>query len=152
MKNWSLYECAKKINLFSIINMCLWAFMALGIGLIFVQEIVGAILSSLASLTFLTLNIISSILILIKDWKKEELNQSKILWGILTIVILGPIASFVFSRKALAGLTPDMQGQSAQLVENINKIEKIKALYNEGLLTQEEAAQKIKDQMKEMEG
>ena len=43
---------------------------------------------------------ILGILILATDWKNEEINNKKILWGILTLLLLGPIASLVFSVQS----------------------------------------------------
>ncbi len=46
------------------------------------------------------LNFILGIIILATDWKNEEINSKKILWGILTLLLLGPIASLVFSVQS----------------------------------------------------
>ncbi len=43
---------------------------------------------------------ILGILILATDWKNDVVNNSKILWGIFSIVLLGPIASLVFSVQS----------------------------------------------------
>ncbi len=46
------------------------------------------------------LDIINAIAILTTDWENEELNSDRTIWGILTLVVLGPIASLIFASKA----------------------------------------------------
>ena len=47
------------------------------------------------------MSIVYGIIILSNDWKDKELDESKILWGILTLCLLGTIASLVFSIEAV---------------------------------------------------
>lgn len=46
------------------------------------------------------INIMNAVKILTTDFKNEEVNNSKIIWGIFTIVILGWIASLIFAINA----------------------------------------------------
>lgn len=48
----------------------------------------------------IVLDIICGIKILATDWKNNDLNNDKTVWGILTFVILGGIASLIFANKA----------------------------------------------------
>lgn len=48
----------------------------------------------------LILCLIDGIIILSTDWNNKELDESKLLWGLLTLLILGPISSLIFSIKA----------------------------------------------------
>ena len=57
------------------------------------------------AITIIILNIICGIKVLATDWKDNDLNNDKTLWGVLTFVILGGIASLVFSLKATKKLT-----------------------------------------------
>ncbi len=47
----------------------------------------------------IVLDIICGIKILSTDWKDNDLNNDKTVWGILTFVILGGIASLIFANK-----------------------------------------------------
>lgn len=71
----------KGIKILSIWSLVLW------VTLIF--SFVGLILSIIAGIQILT-----------TDWQDEKLRDSKTLWGILTLVILGPIASLIFSIQS----------------------------------------------------
>ncbi len=64
------------------------------IALVLIFTIIGAIV------TFI-LDIINAIQILSTNWSNKEVEESKIVWGIFTIIILGPISSLVFSCSAL---------------------------------------------------
>lgn len=64
-------------------------------------------ISSIVSLIFmftlflilvtLIIDIVNAIRILSTNWQNKETNDSKIIWGIFTVIILGPIASLIFS-------------------------------------------------------
>ena len=47
------------------------------------------------------LNIANGILILSTKWSNNEVENQKVLWGVLTFVLLGWIASLVFSIQAI---------------------------------------------------
>lgn len=40
------------------------------------------------------------IIILSTDWSNKELDELKLLWGLLTLLILGPISGLIVSIKA----------------------------------------------------
>lgn len=80
-----LYARAKSIKTKSI-----W-------GIILFFTIIGSIV------TFI-FNIIVGIQILSTDWKNEELNSSKTMWGIFCFILLGPIAGIFFGCKAVNAL------------------------------------------------
>lgn len=63
------------------------------IGLILFFTLFGIIV------TFI-LDIISAIKILSTNWKYKEIEDQKMIWGILSIVLLGPIAAIVFGSIA----------------------------------------------------
>ncbi len=49
----------------------------------------------------LVLNLIDCIKILSTKWENKEVEDSKLLWGILSLVLLGPIGSLVFACISL---------------------------------------------------
>ncbi len=54
-------------------------------------------------------DIIYGIIILSTDWKNEELNNRRTVFGVFTIILLGPISSLIFSIKATRILSEKMQ-------------------------------------------
>lgn len=81
----NLYQEAKSVRTKSIVAFFIFF------------TIIGAIV------TFI-LNIMVGIKILTTDWKNEELNSSKTIWGILCFIFLGPIAGWIFGQKAVNAL------------------------------------------------
>ena len=63
------------------------------VGIVLIFTLIGIIASLIISL-------IDGIIILSTDWNNKELNDSKLLWGLLTLLLLGPIGSLVFGIKA----------------------------------------------------
>ena len=51
----------------------------------------------LSLVVYSLINIINLLIILTYNWKEDEMHDSKILWSVLMIIILGPIASLCFS-------------------------------------------------------
>ena len=47
------------------------------------------------------ISIILGVKIISIDWKNQEINNDKILWGLLTLLLLGPISSLIFANIAL---------------------------------------------------
>lgn len=47
------------------------------------------------------LNFIGNIKILVIDWKDEELNKRKILWGVLSLLLLRFIGLFIFTKRIM---------------------------------------------------
>ncbi len=68
-----------------------------------VRGIVGVVLffTIFGIVVSLILSFIDAIIILSTDWKNKELDESKILWGLLTLLLLGSIGSLVFGIKAV---------------------------------------------------
>ena len=64
------------------------------------QLIIGVVLIVIAALVSGIMTLVNAIRILATDWKDESLKNDKTLWGILTLLILGPIASLIFGIKA----------------------------------------------------
>ena len=127
----------------------------------------------------------AAIMILATDWQNQEINDSKLLWGLLGLLLIPAIAPIVFGNKAVrilsnntssnpstqpttSAITTEVSANtnsnvssntasstpsSTPTVNNINtkiynktvadKIEKIKSLYQEELLTEAEANAKI---------
>ncbi|MDE6289524.1 MAG: hypothetical protein K2L64_02035 [Ureaplasma sp.] len=80
-----LYSEAKKMKTTSIVSIVL------------IITLIGIIVSFIFM-------IINGIKILSTNWKYKQLEDNKILWGVLTFVVLGTIASLVFSCMALKEL------------------------------------------------
>ncbi len=55
----------------------------------------------LGGIIIIFINIVSAIIILATDWKNKEINNNKTIWGILTLLLLGPISSLVFSIQSI---------------------------------------------------
>ncbi len=124
----------------------------------------------------------AAILILITDWQCAELDDCKVLWGVLGILLLPSIAPTVFGVKAVKALTNINSSTNSQTIPSstivattggnsnanvtpivattpttsvtnaptnafdksvMDKVEKIKNLYEEELLTEAEATSKI---------
>lgn len=64
------------------------------------QLIIGVVLIVIAALVSGIMTLVNAIRILATDWKDESLKNDKTLWGILTLLILGPIGSLIFGIKA----------------------------------------------------
>ncbi len=64
------------------------------IGLVLIFTIIGAIVT-------LIFDIINAIKILTTDWEDQELNNSKTIWGILSLILLGPIATIIFGNMVI---------------------------------------------------
>ncbi len=60
----------------------------------------------------LVLEIYCIVMIFSTNWKNDKLESSKVLWGILALIVLGPIASLVFSSKAKKILSSKENEQS----------------------------------------
>ncbi|MGL5205210.1 MAG: hypothetical protein ACRC63_03085, partial [Metamycoplasmataceae bacterium] len=54
----------------------------------------GAIISAI-------INLIDSIIILASDYRNKELNNDKILWGLLSLLLIGNIGCLVFGNKMM---------------------------------------------------
>ncbi len=117
----------------------------------------------------------AAIMILATDWQNQEINDCKLLWGLLGLLLIPAIAPIVFGNKAIKilsnntsnnasvpstttaaiveGNTNTNVSSTSSTINNINsqtydksvadKIEKIKTLYQEELLTESEANAKI---------
>ncbi|MDE5651550.1 MAG: hypothetical protein K2H80_00575 [Ureaplasma sp.] len=75
-------ELLKKIKTTSIIS------------LVLIFTLIGVIVTWI-------LDIINAVRILSTKWVKQEVENSKLIWGIFTIVVLGPISSLIFSCIAI---------------------------------------------------
>ncbi|MDE5617281.1 MAG: hypothetical protein K2I36_00295 [Ureaplasma sp.] len=64
------------------------------ISLVLIFTLIGAIVT-------LVLDIINAIRILSTKWVKQEIENNKLIWGIFTIIVLGPISSLIFSCIAI---------------------------------------------------
>lgn len=77
-----LYKQAQRIKINAIVSFFIWI------------TIIGAIV-------YLILNFIGNIKVLAYDWKDKELNDKKILWGILSLLLIQGIGLLVFSIKVI---------------------------------------------------
>ncbi len=64
------------------------------IGIVLFFTIIGIIASAIIAL-------IDSILILVTNFKNDELDKKKILWGLLGLLLLGNIACLIFAIKMI---------------------------------------------------
>lgn len=71
-----------------------------GVEGILVSSMLLGILSSILGGIVFVLNLTNAIIIFTTDFKNAKLNDSKIIWGIFTIIILGGISSLIFSIQA----------------------------------------------------
>lgn len=78
-------------------------------------------ITSLTSALLLLNNIIVAFRILTTNWKNKRVEKQKILWGILALLILGSIASFIFSVTSLNIYRDDKTEEKQE--ENNNQIE-----------------------------
>lgn len=76
------------------------------------SEWIGLILSALGFLSLtgvFVLNLATSIMILCTKFTIREIDDSKLIWGLLSLLLLGPIASFIFialAKQTLKRITP----------------------------------------------
>lgn len=75
-------------------------YITLILSLIFRNNSTPAI-TAFTSVLLLLNNIIIAFRILTTNWKNKRVEKQKILWGILALLILGSIASFIFSVTSL---------------------------------------------------
>ncbi|MGL4183767.1 MAG: hypothetical protein ACRCRP_01395 [Metamycoplasmataceae bacterium] len=75
-------EKIKKISIVSIVLYCLF--------ILIIPVIVGAIIS-----------LVYSIKIISNKYYDESLEKDKILWGLLGILLIGPIATLIFANKMI---------------------------------------------------
>ncbi|MGL5732969.1 MAG: hypothetical protein ACRCXE_02790, partial [Metamycoplasmataceae bacterium] len=64
------------------------------VGIILWFTIIGLIISAIIEL-------IDSIIILSSDFKNKELNNDKLLWGLLSLLLLGNIGCLIFGIKMM---------------------------------------------------
>ena len=72
------------------------------VGIILIFTIIGFFVTIIIS-------IILGIKIISTDWKNQEINNDKLLWGLLTLLLLGPISSLIFANITLDKLNNDAQ-------------------------------------------
>ncbi len=114
------------------------------------------ILIIFGSLTFSVsaiISLVAAIMILTTDFENTEANSSKMLWGILSIFLLGPIAVLVFTGKNMKNLndseddqnnvvennsTSDSKVKTEDLTSKVDTITKAFKLFEDGVITQEE--------------
>ena len=83
------------------------------IAIVLFFTIIGTIIS-------IVLTIVQAIKTLATDWNDKTLNNDKILWGLLSLMILGPIATLVFGSKimeAYSGYSPSVKQEINPEVE-----------------------------------
>lgn len=80
------------------------------IGIVLVFTLIGMIASFVISL-------IDSIKILTKSYKDQKLEEEKLLWGILSLLILGNIGCLVFACKMIATAKKDIGTLETEVIE-----------------------------------
>ena len=102
--------------------------------------ILGLVVSSIFSIT-------GSILILVTDFKNNEVNNSRMLWGLLSLLLIGPIGIIIFTKNIAGKLVNESADEkiSTTISSSINKtndqledITKAFKLFEAGAITQEE--------------
>ncbi len=68
------------------------------IGLVLIFTIIGVFVT-------IILTIINGIKILSTDWKDQQLNNDKTIWGIFSFFLLGPIAGIIFGNMVVNKLS-----------------------------------------------
>ncbi len=155
---------AKLVKLFGIITVCILpTFIILFIIATATWILAFNIIGYLLVAAYVPLAVTAAILILVTDWGNEELNNCKLLWGLLSIFLLPSIGPIVFGVKACklwdVGTTqvsnektnnvstPTKKNTNFSNTTNqtvvLEKIEKIKEMYQEELLTEAQAVAKI---------
>lgn len=76
-------ELLKKIKTSSIVS------------LVLIFTLIGAIVT-------IVLDIINAIRILSTTWVRQDVEDNKLIWGIFTIIILGPISSLIFACSSIS--------------------------------------------------
>jgi len=64
------------------------------VGIVLIFTVIGIFVTIIIS-------IVLGIKILSINWKDEEINNDKLLWGLLTLLVLGPISSLIFANTTL---------------------------------------------------
>lgn len=72
------------------------------------------IITGISAVIYAIFCIINAVYTMSTDWKNKNLNDVKIVWGILTLIILGAIASLVFGCKAVK----ELKNQNKPVVNN----------------------------------
>ena len=91
MNDLEFLERIKKISIISLIISVIS----------FIFLFIFPLITLILCLITLSLNITNAIKILSTNWKNKKIDETKILWGVLTIVVLGSIASLVFSNSSI---------------------------------------------------
>ncbi len=95
----SLIKKISTIKVLAIISLCL---IPLGVVVFFFANmLLLLIISWLLVIVPSIISFVSAIIILATDWKNKEINNNKTIWGILTLLLLGPISSLVFSIQSI---------------------------------------------------
>ena len=90
----------KKLQIIMILSIISIVGIPVGFVLFLILPILLAWLGWVITGIFTVIPIILGIIILTTDWKNHIVDNSKILWGVFSIVLLGPIASLIFSVKS----------------------------------------------------
>ena len=64
------------------------------VGIVLIFTIIGIFVTVIIS-------IVLGVKIISIDWQNKQINDDKLLWGLLTLLLLGPISSFIFATTAL---------------------------------------------------
>jgi len=95
----SLIKKLSTIKVLAIVSLCLIPLAV--IVFFFANMLLLLIISWLLVTVPSIISFVSAIIILATDWKNKEINNNKTIWGILALLLLGPIASLVFSIQSL---------------------------------------------------
>ncbi len=84
------------------------------------------------SVILFALNITCCIKILTTNWRNEKLNNQKTIWGIFSIVLLGPISSVIFGSMASKTLKNHQDNNYELNVSTENNVSEENDYYIEG--------------------
>ena len=97
----------KKITIMAILSWVLYVissvlFMSYLIGVVTANStvilygVLFAIVCSAIAVPAMVISCVGSIMIIVTDFENKQINDSRILWGLLSLFLLGPIGLFVF--------------------------------------------------------
>lgn len=104
------------------------------------------IISIITSTIGIVISFIAAILILVTDFGNKEINDSRVLWGVLSLILLGPIGVLAFyftnSKKISDPILPEdvYRGDSPKQDDDdsLETIKKAFEMFESGVITKEE--------------
>lgn len=112
------------VSLIAIVFVIIWAVLMVT-SMSFSMFVTWLILILVTLILVFVMEITCVIKILATDWKNSDLNSQKAIWGVLCIVVLGPISAIIFGTIAANKLKETSSIPTVEK-ENSNAIEESK--------------------------